>query len=243
MRVLVVDDERRARERLARLLAANPEVEVVGEAPDGVAALDAIPRVKPDVLFLDVQMRGLTGLEVVDNLPEVGRPLVVFVTGYDKYAVQAFDVSAVDYLVKPVTADRVARALDRLRDRGTQQRLVRLVEHLHQTRSLTRIIGKRRQELHLLALDDVDAFVVQEELVFAITTTGRFLVEKTLRQLEGVLDGGRFVRIHRCAVVNLAALTVLQPLPSGRATGRLRSGQTIEISRRYVRSLRERLGW
>ena len=188
MRALVVDDELRARQRLARLLAAMPGVEVVGEAPHGRAALEAIPRVQPDAVFLDVQMPGLSGFEVLDTLPEARRPLVVFVTAHDEYALRAFDVSAVDFLVKPVTPDRLARALVRLRDRDAQQRLTDLVTHLRQARPLERIVGKQRHEFHVIPVEVVEAFVAERELVFAITSRGRFLVDKTLRELEAALD-------------------------------------------------------
>ena len=243
MRALIVDDETRARQRLARLLATIPGVEVVGEAPHGVAALEAIPRVQPDAIFLDVQMPGLSGFEVLDTLPEARRPLVVFVTAHDEYALRAFDVSAVDFLVKPVTPDRLARAVVRLRDRDAQQRLTDLVAHLRRSRPLERIVGKQRHEFHVIAVEVVEAFVAEQELVFALTSNGRFLVEKTLRELEAALDAHRFARVHRCAIVNLARLTVLQPIVRGGATAQLRSGHTIEVSRRYAQSLRDRLGW
>jgi two-component system LytT family response regulator len=243
MRVLIVDDERRARERLSRLLATMPDIEVVGEAAHGVAALEAIPRVVPDAVFLDVQMPGLTGFEVLAALPASDRPLVVFVTAHDQYALQAFDVSAVDFLVKPVTPDRVARALSRLRDRDAQHRLTHLVAHLQRTQPLRRIVGKRRHECHVLPIETVEAFVAEQELVFAVTASGRYLVEKTLRELEAVLDTEQFARVHRCVIVNLASLTVVQPIVKGGATARLRSGHAIDISRRYAQPLRHKLGW
>ena len=243
MRMLVVDDERRARQRLTRLLVAVPGIEVAGEAASGMDALNAIPRLRPDAVFLDVQMPGLTGFDVVSALPTIGRPLVVFVTAHDQYAFQAFDVSAVDYLVKPVTSDRLDRALARLRDRDAHQRLTHLVTHLLQTRGLQRIVGKQRHELHVLPIESVEAFVVEQELVFAITASGRYLVDKTLRELEAALDADQFARVHRCVIVNLATLTVVQPIVRGGATARLRSGHTIEISRRYAQPLRHKLGW
>ena len=243
MRVLVVDDERRARERLARLLATMPDVEVVGEAAQGVAALEAIPRLLPEAVFLDVQMPGVTGFEVLAALPAVRRPFVVFVTAHDQYALQAFDVSAVDFLVKPVTPDRVARALSRLRDRDAQQRLTHLVAHLQRTQPLRRIVGKRRHECHVLPIEAVEAFVAEQELVCAITATGRYVVEKTLRELDAVLDPDQFARVHRCVIVNLETLTVVQPIVRGGAMARLRSGHAIDISRRYAQPLRHKLGW
>jgi two-component system LytT family response regulator len=243
MRALVVDDESRARQRLTRLLAEIPGVEVVGEAPHGVAALAAIPRLQPDAVFLDVQMPGLSGFEVLETLPAERRPLVVFVTAHDEYALRAFDVCAVDFLVKPVTPDRLARALARLRDRDAHRRLTELVAHLRRSRPLERIVGKRQHELHVIPVEAVEAFVAEQELVFAITTSGRFLVEKTLRELEAALDVHRFSRVHRCTIVNLGMLTVVEPIVRGGATARLRGGQTISISRRYAQQLRDKLGW
>jgi len=243
MRVLIVDDERRPRERLTRLLTTTPDVEVVGEAASGVAALEAIPRLLPDAVFLDVHMPGLTGFEVLAALPAAGRPLVVFVTAHNQYALQAFDVSAVDFLVKPVTPDRVSRSLSRLRDRDAQQRLTRLAAHLEQTQPLRRIVGKRRQECHVLPVETIEAFVAEQELVCAVTAAGRYVVEKTLRELEAALDADQFVRVHRSVILNLATLTVLQPIVRGGATARLQSGQVIDISRRYAQPLRDKLGW
>jgi two-component system LytT family response regulator len=241
--VLVVDDERRARQRLMRLLAAVPRIEVAGEAASGIDALDAIPRLQPDAVFLDVQMPGVTGFDVVSALPTTGRPLVVFVTAHDEYAFQAFDVSAVDYLLKPVTRDRLDRALARLQDRDAHRRLSHLVTHLQRTRGLQRIVGKQRQERHVLPIESVEAFVVEDELLFAITARGRYLVDKTLRELEAALDADQFVRVHRRAIVNLSTVSVVHPIVRGGATARLRSGHAIEISRRYAQPLRHKLGW
>jgi two-component system LytT family response regulator len=232
MRVLVVDDERRARERLVRQLKEMPGVELAGEAVDGVSALDAIARVKPDVVFLDVQMPGLTGFDVLSALSAIGRPLIVFVTAHDEYAVQAFDVSAVDYLVKPVTVERVARALERVCDRHSETRLTRLVGYLERTRPIERIVGRYQQQL----------FVSSRDVVYAITPAGRFSVGKSLRELEGVLDGARFARVHKQAIVNLDKLSVLESLVRGSAVARLHSGRTLHIGRRYTTTLREKLG-
>ena len=243
MRVLVVDDERRSRERLLRLLKEMPDVEIAGEAADGVTALDTISRVRPDAVFLDVQMPGLTGFDVVSTLPAVGRPLVVFVTAHDQYAFQAFDVSAVDYLLKPVTHDRLARALKRLQDRDAHARLTRLVGHLEQTRPLERIVGKCQQQLRVLPVETVEVFVASRDVVCALTPDGRFSIDKSLRELETVLDPVRFARVHKQAIVNLAKLLVLEPIARGGVLGRLHSGHTLHISRRYAMALRHKLGW
>ena len=241
MRVLLIDDERRARERLARLLSAFPEIEIAGEAGDGIAAIELIAALQPDVVFLDVQMPGLNGFEVLAELPAANRPLIVFVTAWDRYALQAFDVSAVDYLVKPVEEDKLARAIARLRERAPGDPLAKLTAAV--ARPLQRIVGKRLQKLHVLPLETIEAFIAEGELVFALTADGRFLVERTLRDLEAALDADRFARVHKQTIVNLEKLAVLEPIPKGGATARMQSGAIVEISRRYATPLRTRLGW
>jgi len=241
MRVLLIDDERRARERLARLLSAIPEIEIAGEAGDGIAAIELIAALQPDVVFLDVQMPGLNGFEVLAELPAANRPLIVFVTAWDRYALQAFDVSAVDYLVKPVEEDKLARAIARLRERAPGDPLAKLTAAV--ARPLRRIVGKRLQKLHVLPLETIEAFIAEGELVFALTADGRFLVERTLRDLEAALDADRFARVHKQTIVNLEKLAVLEPIPKGGATARMQSGAIVEISRRYATPLRTRLGW
>jgi two-component system, LytTR family, response regulator len=243
MKVLIVDDERRARERLVRLLAVFPDVEVTGEAGDGMAALEKIRAARPDAVFLDVQMPGLSGFEMVAELASLERPRIVFVTAYEQYALQAFEVSAVDYLMKPVEEERLALAVAKLREQASRGGIERLLATLQKGQTLRHIVGKRLQKLHVLALETIEVFVADNELVFAVTGSGRFLVDKTLRDLEARLDGGRFARVHKQAIVNLAKLKEIEPIVKGGATARLESGQTIEISRRYSHALRQKLGW
>ncbi len=243
MRVLIVDDERLARERLVRLLAAHREIEIAGEAQDGVSTLNAIAAVKPDAVFLDVQMPGLNGFEVLAELPAPERPLVVFVTAYDQYAVQAFEVNAVDYLMKPIDEERLSRAIAKLHDRSSREAIERLATSVQKGIPIRRIVGKKLQRLHVLPVDSIETFLVEDELVFAITAAGKFLINRTLRDLEAGLDAERFARVHKGAIVNLEKLATLEPAASGGATARLQSGELVEISRRYAHVLREKLGW
>lgn len=245
MRVVIVDDERLARERLARLLAIHPDVQIIGEAADGLAALEAITTLKPDTVFLDIQMPALTGLEVAAAIPPTAAPAVVFVTAYDQYALQAFSVNAVDYLMKPVEEDRLAITLSKLRTRTSHENIEKLIAALHQRKdhSLQRIVGKHLNRLHVLPIETIEAFITSDELVFAITPNGRFLIERTLRDLEALLPTETFARVHKQTIVNLEKLTVLEPIAKGGASARLRCGEIIEISRRYAQDLRQRLGW
>jgi DNA-binding LytR/AlgR family response regulator len=243
MTVLVVDDERRSRERLARLLRGVADIQVVGEAAGGTAALEAIASLQPHAVFLDVRMPGMTGFDVVAALPTDQRPWVVFVTAYDQHALEAFDVSAVDYLVKPVTKERLARAVARLREREAHHAPPEDAQKVASRPPLQRIIGKQRRSYYVLTLEAIEAFVADQALVFAVTGSGRFLVEVTLRTLEERLDAERFARVHKQTIVNLGHLHELTPVSTGGATARLRSGHVIEISRRYAPLLRRLLDW
>lgn len=236
MRVLVVDDERRARERLIRLLAAFADLTVVGEADNGLAAVEQIAALKPEVVFLDIQMPGMDGFEVLDNLAQ--RPLIVFATAYDQYAIKAFEASAVDYLLKPVEADRLASAIVKLREKQTS------LDRLMQARPpLKRLVGKRLQRMHVLPVDAIECFVSEDELVFAANPEGRFLLNTTLRDLEARLDAEQFARVHKSAIVNLAKVVEIDPDSRSSGSVRLESGQCLELSRRYAARLRELLGW
>jgi two-component system LytT family response regulator len=253
MRVLIVDDERPARNRLRRLLAPVGDVEIVGEADSGVAALEMVEEMKPDIIFLDVQMPALSGFEVVRELKGPSIPLVIFATSYDRYALQAFEVSAVDYLLKPVEPERLEKALGKARERlqardGSKQTLAnleRLAAALAQTPRayMERVVGHRGPRMHVLPLRQVHGFVAEDELVFALLAEGRMMVNYTLRDLESKLDPEKFTRVHKQTIVNLASVTEIEPLSSGGAMARLQGGTTIEISRRYRGALQERLGW
>lgn len=240
MRTLIVDDEPTARSRLTRLLANLPGVEIAGQASDGLSALRLVTTTQPDAIFLDVQMPSLSGFDVVAALPVNGRPAIVFVTAFDQYALQAFDVNAVDYLLKPVTADRVTEAVARLQARASQANLSRLTAALEQGK-LERIVGKQRQQWHVLPIDTVEAFVADQELVFAVTARGRFLVNRTLRELEARLDTTRFIRVHKQALVNLRDLVISRDVDG--TVARTPSGVSVPISRRYATPVLRALGW
>lgn len=239
MRALLIDDERRARERLRHLLATgHPGIEIVGEAENGVTGLDRIAELTPDVVFLDVQMPGMDGFEMLENLPEAGRPAIVFATAFDQYALKAFEANAVDYLLKPIEQDRLAKALAKVLERRPDG----VGKLLASRPPLKRIAGKRLQRIHVLGVDAIEAFICEDELVFAMNREGRFLVNLTLRELEAKLDPEQFARIHKSTIVNLSAVSEIDA--DSRSTGsvRLASGATLEMSRRYAAKVKELLG-
>ncbi len=251
MKILIVDDERRARNRLAKMMDELDDVEVVGEAEHGLEALERIAELQPDVVLLDVQMPGLTGLDVATELAAGASPLVIFVTAYDQYALQAFEVSATDYLLKPVTEERLAKALARAREalhsrtaaQIAMQQLQRLASTIDRQRPqfLPRLVGRRAQKLQVLPIETVQAIVADRELIFALTADGRYLLSQTLRDLEARLDPAHFLRVHKQTIVNLGSVAEIDPVPKGGAVVRLRNGATIEVSRRYANLFRERL--
>jgi two-component system LytT family response regulator len=255
MRVLIVDDERRARNRLERLLRPLRGIEICAQSSDGVQALEAIDREKPDVVLLDVQMPGLDGFEVVNELKGRRLPLVIFVTAYDQYALKAFEVSATDYLLKPVLEERLWQALAKaenalrsdpaaLGETAANQwrRLTAALATTHPA-YLKHLVGRRGQKICILRISEIQAFLSEDELVFALLGQGRILVNRSLKELETQLDPDQFLRVHKQAIVNLSCIAEIESLASAGALAKLRGGQNISISRRYATSLKEKLGW
>ena len=240
-RALLVDDERQARKRLERLLAVHSDsIEIVGEAADGLAAVESIQTLKPDVVFLDIEMPGLDGFEVLDSLPQDSWPIVVFVTAYGHYAIRAFEVHAVDYLMKPVNAERLAECVTRL----TTVRLSPHRESLEQARTdqrqLRRLMVRSGAKLVVLNVDDVVAFESEDRLVFARTSQGRFVLSVTMKELESRLDPEVFCRVHKQAIVRLSQAREVHPMPGGQYLLKMADGAEVPIGRNYAREFRAR---
>jgi len=230
MRLLIVDDEAPARARLRRLLAAIEGAEVVGEAADGEEALALAERLQPDALLLDVQMPELDGLAVAASLPDDG-PAVIFVTAFDAFALQAFDARAVDYLLKPVAPERLARALDRVRQRTAPRVPMPTTQLLVPTRAGVQVL--RAADIHWL--EAADNYVTLHAL-------GReWLLRRTLAGLLADLGDG-FIRVHRSIAVAWAQVAEVQPNDKGDALLRLRDGTELACSRAHRAALMQRLG-
>ncbi|MDX2013229.1 MAG: LytTR family DNA-binding domain-containing protein [Myxococcaceae bacterium] len=238
LRVLIADDEQLARARLTRLLSAMEDVTLVGEAKDGDEVLARVRDGGIDVVLLDVQMPKLTGVEAMALWPADG-PWVVFCTAHAEHAVKAFEVEAVDYLLKPVEPDRLKKALDKARQRETKERFSDAVKK-HQ--AIARLPVQTRQGLVLLDPQAVTHAVLEGELVTVHTRDASFLTDYTLNDLEQRLSGGSFERVHRRALLNLEAVTRLEPLETGGYLARTVNGGSVEVSRQAARDLRKRLG-
>jgi two-component system LytT family response regulator len=248
LRVVVADDEEVARRRVLRLARGIADVEVVGECKDGTEALRRVAQGGVDVLLLDIQMPGLTGLEAMALLP-AGGPYVIFCTAYAEHAVDAFDVGAVDYLLKPFEADRLEKALTRARSREAVQRFREEAERHRQKRDahaalapLGRLAVPTKQGIVLLDPREISHAVLDGELVAIHVGGGTFLTDDSLQSLETRLSGGAFERVHRRALLNLDHVTRLEPCLSGGYVARTHRGDAVEVSRQAARALRKRLG-
>jgi two-component system LytT family response regulator len=244
IRTVIVDDEPLAREGLRVRLARETDISIIGEAIDGVAAVDAILALTPDLLFLDVQMPGLGGFDVLERISETHLPIVIFITAYDQYAIKAFDVHALDYLLKPFSDARFAESLDRARHalgtdgtREADQRLAALLA----TRSATlptrayrtRLPVKDRDRYLLLRIEDINWIEAAQNYVQIHARRGCFLVRGTMADLEAQLDPARFARIHRSTLVNLDRIREIRPGWHGDFDVVLDDDTPLKLSRHY----------
>jgi two-component system LytT family response regulator len=258
MNVLLVDDEALARRRLRRLLSDAADVNVVAECGSGSAAIEALKAHQVDVVFLDIQMPGVDGFVVAESLQGPEAPLLVFVTAHDTHAIRAFETRALDYLLKPVRTERLALALDRVREALAARRstayarqLRSVIAQLDQEPGPTppavastgaeRIEVRDGERVRYVAADDVAWAEADGPHVRLHTAHGVFEIRETLAHLEAALDARRFVRIHRSFIVNLGQIKELQPWFGGDAVLILKNGQQLKVSRTYRAQLKQRL--
>lgn len=248
VRTLLVDDEPLVRRGLCEYLAACDGVEVVGEAGDGIAAVQQIEELRPDLVFLDVQMPGLDGFEVLAQIEPERRPVVVFVTAFDQYALRAFEAHAIDYLLKPFDEDRFRTAMERARTwlaKAQGQRATgvsALLDEVGRVRRADRFVVKHAGRLRLVPADEVEWIEARGNYVHLHHTEGPFLLRETLAALQESLDPARFVRVHRSAIVAMPAVRDLERLPAGDHELRLRSGARVVLSRGYRAEFERALG-
>ena len=246
MRAVIVDDEDPARAALRRRLEPFLDVQIVAEAANGQQAIEAIESHSPDVVFLDIEMPGLNGFDVLAELATP--PAAVFVTAYDQYAVRAFETNAVDYLLKPVDAFALDRAVNRLRSRTATQPLSQtLLQELRTAlyaKTPAKLAGRRGKKIILVPRRDILHIAAEDRLVFLCTATERFLTNRTMAELETLLPGSEFFRVNRGSLVSLEAVHEIYPwMTSGTWRVRLTNGTEIDVSRDRVQALRATVGF
>ena len=242
--VLVADDEPAALNGLARRLAAIPSVHVVATCRNGVEALDNIRAMHPDAAFLDVAMPGLAGLDVVRALDPAERPHIVFVTAYERFAIQAFDLYAVDYLLKPFTRERLAATVARLRERRqgrppADRALDDFLNSAH--RAPDRLVVKTGETVLVIPAHEIDWCAAEDNYVRIYAGARRHLIRMTMRRLEELLPRATFARIHRSAIVNVERVRECAPLGGGEYRLTLVNGVRLVVSRSYRAAVLERL--
>lgn len=249
IRVLLVDDESLAREMLREMLHDDPQVTIVGESCNGHEALEAIRTHSPDLIFLDVQMPELGGFEVLEALGK-DIPQVIFVTAYDQYAVRAFEVHALDYLLKPfdkerfdISWQRARTQLLRERDGGTDQRILALLEEMKAgNKYLERLVIKASGRIYFLETSEIDWIEAEGNYVSVHTGKKSHLLRETISSLEAQLDPRKFLRIHRSSIVRIDRIQELQPWFHGEYRIILQNGIQLTLSRNYRDKLHEALG-
>ena len=249
IRTLIVDDMPLARERIRMILCTDPEIEIIGECADGDEAVEAIKNLKPEFVFLDVQMPGLDGFSVVEKIGVEKMPVVVFVTAYDEFAIKAFEVSALDYLLKPFEEEQLTRAVKRAKREIQKRQASDLNNHLRQllaavkpeTRYLKRLVVKTAAQTILVQTEDIDWIGAAGNYLELHVGKETYLVRERISRMEQNLDPENFARIHRSTIVNLDRIKTLHPLFNGDHITVLRDETKLNMSRAFYGKLLLRL--
>jgi two-component system LytT family response regulator len=252
LRTLIIDDEPIARKILREELESVDEVEIVGEAEDGEGALLQISEKLPDLIFLDIQMPVMGGFELLQHLSGGHMPVIVMVTAYDQHAIRAFEAGAVDYLLKPVSRQRLLQAVERAtrlqrNPVAVAEKIADLQEIVPATRQeerrLRKVVGRVGEEYFLLSPEEVLAFQASGDLVWIITATRRYLATQNLKTIADRLQNSSFRRIHRNALVNIDQIRKMSMITSQRWLITLNNGQEFTVSKRQAKNVREVLHW
>lgn len=250
IRVMIVDDEPIACRRVQRLLKTEPDVEIVKVASNGRDAIESIQKLSPDLVFLDIQMPGMDGFEVLKSLDPENLPQIVFVTAYDRYAIRAFDVHALDYLLKPFDQDRFKEALERAKSQVMKDRskilnrgLLSLLQEIKPaSKYLERLVVKTSGRVFFLKTEEIDWIEAQGKYVNIHVRKEAHLVREGMNSLESSLNPRKFVRIHKSSIVNIDQIAQLQPWFHGDYRVILRDGIILTLSRRFRQNLDQLLG-
>src|SRR3977135_1175253 len=250
IRTLICDDESLARERIRDMLASDSSIEIVAECANGEEAIDSIQQYSPGLVFLDVEMPGIDGFAVLEGLPADRMPAVIFVTAYDQYAVRAFEVYALDYLLKPFDQERFEKALKRAKDQikserndEMSERILRAIEDIKtKPVHLERLVIKMNGHVFFMKAEEIDWLEAEGNYVRLHSGKESYLLRDTITALESQLDPKKFIRVHRSAIVNVDRISELQPWFHGEYRIILREGVQLTLSRTYREKLHELLG-
>jgi two-component system, LytTR family, response regulator len=246
IRIVIIDDETPAREIIKHYLQEVEGIEVVAECADGFSGLKTISAVKPDLVFLDIQMPRLTGIELVEVLTE--KPEIIFSTAYDQFALRAFELNAVDYLLKPFQKRRfleaVKKAIDKIRaGKGNQEPASHLLAKKPESSTVNRVVVRKGNAINLIPVEDIKYVEAQDDYVMIYHTGGKALKQQTLKFYEENLPGADFVRIHRSYIVKVGEIHKIEPYGKDNHVAILHTGDKLPVSRAGYKQLREELNF
>lgn len=248
IRIIIVEDERPARDLLRTYLEEFSDMDLIGEYDNGFDGLKAINELKPDAIFLDVQMPKLTGFEMLEVLEH--QPEIIFTTAYDQFAIRAFEQNAVDYLLKPFSRDRFRGAIAKLRNRFESQSedsskeasIDKIRQHLAQSdEKLHRVVIKKTGKIHVISTRDINYLEAQDDYVMIYTNEGKFLKQQTMKYFEEHLDSEQFVRVHRSYIANITSIERIEPYEKSNFILILKDGNKVPVSRSGMQVLKENL--
>ena len=248
IKTIIVEDEKPARDLIRNYLEGFPMVELIGEYDNGFDGLKAINELKPDVIFLDVQMPKLTGFEMLEVLEH--HPEVIFTTAYDQYAIHAFEQNAVDYLLKPFSQDRFREAINKLESRlesrndsrETESGIEKIRQHLAESdEKLHRVVIKKSGRIHVISTDDINFLEAQDDYVMIYSDEGKYLKQQTMKYFEKHLDSQQFVRVHRSYIANITCIERIEPYEKSNFILILKDGNKVPVSRSGMQVLKENL--
>lgn len=247
LRTVIIDDEAPARELMRYYLKDSPELDIIAECADGFSGLKTISELKPDLVFLDIQMPRLTGFELIEVMTE--RPAIIFTTAYDQFAIKAFEMNAVDYLLKPFPKERLREAINKVIKRSSPEKAERippsrLIEKMPEHAGpLNRIVVRKGNAINLIPIDQVRYIAAEDDYVMVYHSTGKALKQQTMKFYEDNLPGTDFVRVHRSYIVRIQDINRIEPYGKDNHVAILKSGEKLPVSRAGYKHLKEELNF
>ncbi|RLD66098.1 MAG: DNA-binding response regulator [Bacteroidetes bacterium] len=245
LKTIIIDDEQPAIDLLKHYLKQFEQIEIIKECQDGFCGLKAINELKPDLIFLDIQMPKLTGFELLELLDD--QPMIIFTTAYDEYAIKAFEINAIDYLLKPFSEDRLAEAITRAKYKinttSPKAKYPGLIQTIGEKEHLQRIVVKSGHKIVFIPVEDIVYLESEDDYVMIYTKTGKHLKQATMKYFETALNPVNFFRIHRSFIVKIDQVKQIEPYESGRFIAILHNGAKLSISKSGYKNLKEKLGF
>ena len=247
LKTVIIDDEAPARELLKFYLKDSPELDIIAECADGFSGLKTISELKPDLVFLDIQMPRLTGFELIEVMNE--KPAIIFTTAYDQFAIKAFEMNAVDYLLKPFPKERLREAINKVIKRSGPEKTEiispsRLLEKMpEQAGPLNRIVVRKGNAINLIPIDQVRYIAAEDDYVMVYHSAGKALKQQTMKFYEDNLPGTDFVRVHRSYIVRIQDINRIEPYGKDNHVAILKSGEKLPVSRAGYKHLKEELNF